>query len=68
MAGNDLREMTPEILQVLTNGEAIGNNEDPLGKQGYRFMDHVGKEIWVKELSDGGWAIYFINDGFESLN
>lgn len=62
MAGNDLRKMTPEILEILTNKEAIAINQDPLGKQGYRFMDHRGKEIWVKELSDGDMAICFFND------
>ncbi len=62
MAGNDLRIMTPEILEILTNKEAIAINQDPLGKQGYRFMDHKGKEIWVKELSDGDMAICFFND------
>jgi alpha-galactosidase len=62
MAGNDLRSMTPEILAILTNQEAIAINQDPLGQQGYRFMDHRGKEIWVKELSDGEWAICFFND------
>jgi len=62
MAGNDLRIMTPEILDILTNKEAIAINQDPLGKQGYRFMDHPGKEIWVKELSGGDWGICFFND------
>ena len=62
MAGNDLRIMTPDILDILTNQEAISINQDPLGKQGYRFMDHPGKEIWVKELSTGDWGICFLND------
>jgi len=62
MAGNDLRIMTPDILEILTNKEAIAIDQDPLGKQGYRFMDHRGKEIWVKELSGGNWAVCFFND------
>ncbi|KAF0094840.1 MAG: alpha-galactosidase [Puniceicoccaceae bacterium 5H] len=65
MAGNDLREMTPEILQILTNKEAIAVDQDPLGKQGYLFMQHPSKQIWVKELSDGDWAICIFNDGDE---
>jgi alpha-galactosidase len=67
MAGNDLRVMTPEILEILTNKEAIAIDQDPMGKQGYRFMDHLGKEIWVKELSGGDWAICFLNEGDETL-
>ncbi len=62
MAGNDLRIMKPEILEILTNKEAIAIDQDSLGKQGYRFMDHPGKEIWVKELSGGDWAVCFFND------
>jgi alpha-galactosidase len=67
MAGNDLRIMTPEILTILTNREAIAIDQDPQGKQGYRFMDHLGKEIWVKELSGGDWAICFLNEGDDVL-
>jgi alpha-galactosidase len=63
MAGNDLRQMKPEIVQILTNKGAIAIDQDPLGKQGYRFMDHPGKEIWVKELTGGDWAVCFFNDG-----
>ncbi|MDQ8202178.1 glycoside hydrolase family 27 protein [Pelagicoccus sp. SDUM812003] len=63
MAGNDLRVMSPEILDILTNREAIAVDQDPLGKQGYLFMDHPTKNIWVKELSDGDYAICFLNTG-----
>jgi alpha-galactosidase len=57
-----LRIMTPEILEILTNKEAIAIDQDPLGKQGYRFMDHRGKEIWIRELSGGNWAVCIFND------
>jgi len=57
MAGNDLRTMTPE--------DAIAINQDPLGKQAYLYMDHPSKQIWIKELSDGDWAICYFNTGSE---
>ncbi len=63
MAGNDVRRMSTAVREILTNGEVIALDQDPLGKQGYRFMDHPSKQIWVKELSDGGWAICFFNSG-----
>ena len=66
MAGNDLRTMSKEILSILTNREAIAIDQDPLGKQAYQYMDHVSKQIWVKELSDGEWAICYYNSGPES--
>ncbi|MEJ2628786.1 MAG: glycoside hydrolase family 27 protein, partial [bacterium] len=49
MAGNDVRNMSEEIREILTNSEVIALDQDPLGKQGYLFMKHPGKEIWVKE-------------------
>jgi alpha-galactosidase len=67
MAGNDVRKMPQEIREILTNNEVIAINQDPLGKQGYRFMQHPGKEIWAKELSDGAWAVCFFNSGEKDL-
>lgn len=63
IAGNDVRNMTGEIHDILTNKEVIAVDQDPLGKQGYRFMEQPGKEIWVKELSNGEWAVCFFNSG-----
>ncbi|MGA1979119.1 MAG: glycoside hydrolase family 27 protein [Sedimentisphaerales bacterium] len=63
MAGNDVRKMSDETRNILTNKEAIAIDQDPLGKQGYRFMTQPGKQIWVKELSNGEWAVCFFNSG-----
>jgi alpha-galactosidase len=67
MAGNDVRKMSSEIRDILTNREVIAIDQDALGKQGYRFMDHPSKQIWVKELSGGEWAICFFNSGDSPL-
>jgi alpha-galactosidase len=61
MAGNDVRKMSPEIRAILTDQDVIALDQDPLGKEGYQFMDQPGKEIWVKELSNGKWAVCFFN-------
>ena len=50
-----------DILEILTNKEVISIDQDPLGKQGYKFMHHQDKEIWVKELSDDNWAVCIFN-------
>ena len=63
MAGNDLRKMSPEILKILTNRQAISINQDSLGKQAYLYMNHLSKLIYVKELSGGDWAICWHNTG-----
>ena len=64
MAGNDLRKMTPSTIQILTNLEAIGINQDPLGIQG-RIVRRNGKvEIWAgKRLFDGSQAVLVFNQG-----
>ena len=63
MSGNDLREMDYKTRQILTNKEVIAVNQDPLGKQGIRFMDMGDKEIWAKPLADGEIAVCFMNRG-----
>lgn len=65
MAGNDVRAMTPEIRAILTDKDAIAVNQDKLGKQGFRAQSEPAKnlEIWVKELSDGDWAVCALNTG-----
>ncbi|MCH5237235.1 MAG: glycoside hydrolase family 27 protein [Muribaculaceae bacterium] len=61
MTGNDLRDMTQETLDILTNKEVIAVNQDKLGKQAIRFMDMGDHEIWAKPLADGEIAICFLN-------
>ena len=61
MAGNDVRKMTPDVRAILTDRDVIALDQDKLGKQGWRFHASSTKEIWVKELSDGDWAVCALN-------
>ena len=61
MAGNDLRDMKPEIQQILTNQEVIAVNQDPLGKQGRRVHKDGDLEVWAKQMQDGGRAVVLLN-------
>ncbi len=63
MAGNDVRKMTPEILAVLTNKEVVAIDQDAAGKQGWRFRAEPSREIWVRELANGEWAVALLNTG-----
>src|SRR5207253_10895873 len=56
IAGNDLRSMTPEIKEILTNKEVIAVNQDALGRQGNREWKDGDREIWSKQLKDGSRA------------
>jgi alpha-galactosidase len=63
MAGNDLRDMSPEIREILTNQEVIAVNQDVLGKQGRRIKRENDADIWMKPLSNGGCCVAFLNRG-----
>ncbi len=61
MAGNDLRSMSKETVDILTNREAIAVNQDPLGRQGFKVRDEGNIEVWAKPLKDGGKAVILFN-------
>ena len=63
MSGNDVRSMTPEIKEILTNKEVIAIDQDTLGRQGRRVSKNGDLEIWARPLSDGGRAVILFNRG-----
>ncbi len=63
MAGADIRHVSPEILAVLTDKEALAIDQDRLGKAAWPFRTEPGREIWVRELADGSWALALLNTG-----
>jgi alpha-galactosidase len=70
IAGNDLRSMTKETKEVLTNKDIIALNQDKLGIQGLKVSAKDGLEIWAKPLANGDWGICFLNrsDKPQSVN
>ena len=69
LAGNDLRNMTPAIHDILTNKEVIAIDQDKLGDQGRRFSKDGGGEAWYKQLANGDLAVGLFNrgEGMESV-
>jgi len=65
IAGNDLGNMTPETKEILTNGEVIDLDQDPLGRQGFCFRDNGDYEIWIKQLANDEKAVCLLNRGDE---
>ena len=61
MAGNDLRQMNPEIREILTNPEVIAVDQDPLGVQGRRIRSGGEIEVWEKRLDGGARAVILFN-------
>ncbi|MBN2716567.1 MAG: glycoside hydrolase family 27 protein [Deltaproteobacteria bacterium] len=50
IAGNDIRNMSPVIRDILTNTDVIAVNQDPAGFQGTRVVDNGAQEVWMKPL------------------
>ncbi len=63
LAGNDLSQMSPETLSILTNRDVIAIDQDALGKQGDRVSATGPFEIWSKPLKDGSKAVALFNRG-----
>jgi len=63
LAGNDLRDMKPETLAILTNRDVIAIDQDSLGRQGRRVKKDGDVEIWTKPLSGGATAVGVFNRG-----
>jgi alpha-galactosidase len=45
----------------LTNKEVISVNQDSLGVQGLKWAVKDSVETWLKPLSNGDWALTFLN-------
>jgi alpha-galactosidase len=61
IAGNDLRGMKKETIEILTNREMIAVDQDSLGVQGYLYDAKDSLEVWVKPLMKGDWTVCFLN-------
>jgi alpha-galactosidase len=61
IAGNDLTKMTPYTVEILTNREVIGVDQDPAGKQGFRIAQEGPFEIWMKPMRDGSKVVGLFN-------
>jgi len=61
MAGNDLRNMSPETNEILTNREIIDLDQDTLGIQGFCYRNNAGYQIWIKELINNEKAACLLN-------
>lgn len=61
IAGNDIRNMTQQTRDILTNRSVIAIDQDPLGVQGFKFAEMDSLQIWFRPLQNGEWAACFLN-------
>jgi hypothetical protein len=70
IAGNDIRSMTQEIHDVLTNPEVIAVDQDAAGFQGTKVADNgAGLQVWAKRLQQtGAVAVALFNRSGSTAN
>lgn len=56
LAGNDLRSMSKQTIDILTNRELIALNQDNGFKQARRILKQGDVEVWLKPLGAKGEA------------
>ena len=66
LAGNDLRSVPPDVLEILTNKEVIAIDQDPMGAQAKRVFKEGDLEVWSRPLADGSHAVGLFNRGAET--
>lgn len=68
LAGNDLRSMSEQTIQILTNKEIIALNQDKGYKQATRVLKNGDIEVWLKPLAGGSKAIAIMNRGTKTAD
>ena len=63
MAGNDLRDMRPEIRDILTNKEVIAIDQDVLGIEGKPVRKDGDTEVFSRPIAGGNRAVLLLNRG-----
>lgn len=63
LIGCDVRNISKDTLDLLTNPEVIAVNQDPLGIQGRKVRIDVGNstDVWAGALVDGARAVVTLN-------
>ena len=79
LTNNDVRNMSADIKEILTNPEVLAVHKDPLAKMAFRIdvgggvnephtasLD-VSHEVYGKELADGSTAVMVLNRGLTAV-
>jgi len=61
LLGDDLRQVPPDILSLLSNRDVIAIDQDRLGRQGLPVQRSGDIEIWTRPLADGAVAVGLFN-------
>jgi alpha-galactosidase len=67
IAGNDVREMAPEVRSMLLDPEVIAIDQDAKGRPGDRVRRYAEIDIWARPLAGGAEAAVLLNRGAEAV-
>ncbi|MBE0648602.1 MAG: alpha-galactosidase [Bacteroidales bacterium] len=68
LLGNDLSQLDPFTMNLLTNDEVLAVNQDPLGIQAIPVVQNDFYQIWTKGMEDGSSVLGLFNLTEQSLN
>ncbi|KAG2642528.1 hypothetical protein PVAP13_2KG091100 [Panicum virgatum] len=63
LASCDIRSMSKETKEILSNQNVIAVNQDALGVQGHKVQKDGNQEVWAGPLSGGRVAVVLWNRG-----
>jgi alpha-galactosidase len=66
IAGNDVRNMSEAIRDILTNREVIAIDQDKAGHQAKRVWRSGQQEVWSRDLASGDSAVALFNRAAET--
>jgi alpha-galactosidase len=66
LLGDDVRQVQPDILSLLSNRDVIAIDQDRLGRQGLPLRRLGDIEIWTRPLADGALAVGVFNRSAQS--
>jgi alpha-galactosidase len=61
LVDGDVRSMSAATQDILTNREVIAVDQDRAGIQGVRIAHRGGKQVWIRALADGSYAVLFLD-------
>lgn len=61
--GNDINNITDDIMKIISNKAIIAVNQDADGNPGYRASKDGDKEVWASKLQGNNWVAVLFNRG-----
>nr|TKW32441.1 hypothetical protein SEVIR_2G168750v2 [Setaria viridis] len=63
LTGCDIRSMSKETMEILSNRNVMAVNQDALGVQGHKVQKDGDQEVWAGPVSGGRVAVVLWNRG-----